>query len=103
MQAQMQQMSAQLEAEKAKSDLMQKQSADMQRMPAAIESLSQRGDKKEMLVDTKGIGKPPNFGSGDEKVLEKGFVMWQRKMINYVVEDIWNRSKGVVIFIDVRQ
>ena len=34
------------------------------------------------LVDTRGIGRPSNFGSGEEKSLEKSFPVWQRKMQN---------------------
>ena len=37
------------------------------------------------LVDTRGIGRPSNFGSGEEKSLEKSFPVWQRKMQNYIV------------------
>ena len=37
------------------------------------------------LVDTRGIGRPPNFGSGEERSLEKSFPVWQRKMQNYIV------------------
>ena len=33
------------------------------------------------LVDTRGIGRPSNFGSGEEK----SFPVWQRKMQNYIV------------------
>ena len=36
-------------------------------------------------VDTRGIGRPSNFGSGEEKSLEKSFPVWQRKMQNYIV------------------
>ena len=37
------------------------------------------------LVDTRGIGRPSNFGSGEEKSLEKSFPVWQRKMQKYIV------------------
>ena len=37
------------------------------------------------LVDTRGIGRPSNFGSREGKSLEKSFPVWQRKMSNYVV------------------
>ena len=37
------------------------------------------------LVDTRGIGRPSNFGSGEEKSLEKSFPVWQRKMQNYII------------------
>ena len=37
------------------------------------------------LVDTRRIGRPSNFGSGEEKSLEKSFPMWQRKMQNYII------------------
>ena len=33
----------------------------------------------------KGIGRPSNFGSGEEKSLEKSFPVWQRKMQNYII------------------
>ena len=36
------------------------------------------------LVDTRGIGRPSNLGSGEEKSLEKSFPVWQRKMQNYI-------------------
>ena len=37
------------------------------------------------LVDTRRIGRPSNFGSGEEKSLEKSFPVWQRKMQNYII------------------
>ena len=37
------------------------------------------------LVDTRGIGRPSNLGSGEEKSLEKSFPVWQRKMQNYII------------------
>ena len=37
------------------------------------------------LVDTRGKGRPSNFGSGVEKSLEKSFQVWQRKMQNYII------------------
>ena len=37
------------------------------------------------LVDTRGIGRPSNFGSGEEKSLEKSFPVLQRKMQNYII------------------
>ena len=37
------------------------------------------------LVDTGGIGCPSNFGSEEEKSLEKSFPVWQRKMQNCIV------------------
>ena len=42
-----------------------------------------RGGAK--LVDTRGVGRPANFGAGDEKTLEKSFPVWQRELLNYVV------------------
>ena len=33
----------------------------------------------------KGIGRPSNFGSGEEKSLEKSFPVWQRKMQNNII------------------
>ena len=37
------------------------------------------------LVDTRRIGRPSNFGSGEERSLEKSFPGWQRKMQNYII------------------
>ena len=37
------------------------------------------------LVDARGKGRPSNFGSGEEKSLEKSVPVWQRKMQNYIV------------------
>ena len=37
------------------------------------------------LVDTRRIGRPSNFGSGEEKSLEKSFPVWERKMQNYII------------------
>ena len=31
------------------------------------------------------FGRPSNFGSGEEKSLEKSFPVWQRKMQNYII------------------
>eukprot|EP00971_Amphidinium_carterae_P343376 6483103-Amphidinium_carterae.1 len=58
----------------------------MGRMLTAIERLGgERAAPPPRLVDTRGIGRPPNFGSGEEKTLEKNFPVWQRKMQNYIV------------------
>ena len=37
------------------------------------------------LVDTREIGRPSNFGSGEEKRLEKRFPVRQRKMQNFII------------------
>ena len=44
-------------------------------------------------MDTRGIGRPPNFGSGEERSLEKSFPVWSRKMQNYIVS----------VFVDLRE
>ena len=46
---------------------------------------TQQAQPVERLVDTRGIGRPSNFGSCEEKSLEKSFPVWQRKMPNYIV------------------
>ena len=88
LQAQVQDLARRLEEEKTRS-------STMERVATAIENMqakdAKRGDAK--LVDTRGVGKPPNFGLGEERVLEKNFPVWQRKMLNYVVS----------IFIDLKE
>ena len=37
------------------------------------------------LVDTRGIGRPDNFGKGDQRTLECLFPGWRRKTSNYLV------------------
>ena len=94
----MQQMQEQLQRQQA---AMEQQSMEMERMRAQI---AQESEKSEVLkklatsvdrmatrssapslVDTKGIGKPTNFGGGDEKELDRKFLVWQRKTANFIV------------------
>ena len=57
----------------------------MAKMADAVNKLAAKSGGGARLVDTRGIGRPSNFGTGEEKVLEKTFPIWQRKLQNYVV------------------
>ena len=79
MQSQMAALEMALNQEKARND-------GMAKMADAVSKLAAKsGGERARLVDTRGIGRPSNFGTGDEKVLEKTFPIWQRKLQNYVV------------------
>ena len=79
MQNQMAALEMALNQEKARND-------GMAKMADAVSKLAAKsGGERVRLVDTRGIGRPSNFGTGDEKVLEKTFPIWQRKLQNYVV------------------
>ena len=78
MQGQLQQLQSALRTERRRNN-------GVIRMAEAVKKMvtSQKGGGR--LVDTRGIGRPGNFGQGDEKSLEKTFLVWQRKLPNYVV------------------
>ena len=62
------------------------QAGQMERMMKMMESMAAEKKPPPMrLVDTRGIGKPPMFGGGDDKKEEKAYPVWQRKVANYVV------------------
>ena len=73
---------------------MQSQIAELRHRGASLDRVAQVLDRwttqqaqhpVARLVDTMGIGRPSNFGSGDETSLEKSFPVWQRKMQNYII------------------
>ena len=77
MQAQLETLALQLEREKEKSE-------GLERMAQAIEKLAESNKgTRQNLVDPKGLGKPSNFGAGDEDTLRRTFPTWQRKTANY--------------------
>ena len=61
-------------------------SANLDRVAQVLDRWTQQAQQPvARLVDTRGIGRPSNFGSGEEKSLEKSFPVWQRKMQNYII------------------
>ena len=72
------QLQAQMQTEHQRNEL-------FERMTGAIKQLTSRIKTTAQLVDTRGVGKPSTFGVGDERTLEKQFLVWSRKMQNFVV------------------
>ena len=62
--------------------LANEQQEQMERMMKVLEKYAEQKEKdKPRLVDTRGLGKPAQFGTGGDKELERTFP-------NYVAEDV---------------
>ena len=60
-------------------------SANLDRVAQVLDRWTTQQQPAARLEDTRGIGRPSNFGSGEEKSLEKSFPVWQRKMQNCII------------------
>ena len=65
----------------------EQQSQAIGQLAGAVEKFAETSGQKQTqsLVDTRGVGRPSAWGSGEEKVLEKTFPTFIRKVENYII------------------